>query len=187
MTLGERIAALRSKHHMSQGDLAERLNVSRQSISKWETGSSVPDLDKLIALSDLFQISLDELIRGPLLNNEDRYTSPSKERSDVPHSGINKTEKHRTVGLIFIAISLFLMLFAVLLGGDSNTAVLFFITAFLFLLSGIICLLSKGNPTIPILWVFGVPLTFVASAAGAGVLVFLPLVILTLGIYYRSN
>ena len=51
MTLGERISALRTEKHMSQNELAEALNVSRQSISKWETDASVPELEKLIKLS----------------------------------------------------------------------------------------------------------------------------------------
>lgn len=44
------------------GKLANRLNVTRQMISKWEVGDSTPDMEKLIALSDLFEISLDELV-----------------------------------------------------------------------------------------------------------------------------
>lgn len=46
MTLGEKIYELRTQHNLSQGDLANELNVSRQSISKWENGNSTPDLDK---------------------------------------------------------------------------------------------------------------------------------------------
>ena len=62
MTLGERIYKLRTEKEMSQGDLADALEVSRQSISKWETNGSVPELDKLIKLSEIFGVSLDELI-----------------------------------------------------------------------------------------------------------------------------
>ncbi len=65
MTLGEKIAKLRSLRHLSQGDLAEQVGVSRQSVSKWETGSSTPDLDKLIALSEVFGITLDALVKDP--------------------------------------------------------------------------------------------------------------------------
>ena len=63
MTLAERIFALRTKMGLSQEELAEQLAVSRQSVSKWETGQSVPDLDKLIKLADLFGVTLDELAR----------------------------------------------------------------------------------------------------------------------------
>lgn len=63
MTLAEKIAALRGERQLSQGDLAEKLDVSRQSVSKWETGQSVPELDKLIKLADLFGVSVDQLVR----------------------------------------------------------------------------------------------------------------------------
>lgn len=49
---------------MSQNDLAEKLHISRQSISKWENGGSLPSFSNVVAISDLFEISLDELIRG---------------------------------------------------------------------------------------------------------------------------
>ena len=63
MTLAEKIAALRGERKLSQGDLAEKLDVSRQSVSKWETGQAVPELDKIIRLADLFGITVDELVR----------------------------------------------------------------------------------------------------------------------------
>ena len=63
MQLAEKIYYYRTKCGMSQGTLAEALDVSRQSISKWETGASVPELDKLIKLSELFGITVDELVK----------------------------------------------------------------------------------------------------------------------------
>ncbi len=64
--LGEKIYELRSKKNMSQGDLADALLVSRQSVSKWETNSSVPDLDKIIKLCEIFEVSMDELVIGSI-------------------------------------------------------------------------------------------------------------------------
>ena len=64
MSLGETIYTLRTRRNLSQGDLAEQLDVSRQSISKWETDRSVPELDKLVKMSRLFGVSLDELVYG---------------------------------------------------------------------------------------------------------------------------
>ena len=61
MNIGEKIYQLRTEKNLSQGDLADRLDVSRQSVSKWENNTAVPDLDKLIKLCDVFEISLDEL------------------------------------------------------------------------------------------------------------------------------
>ena len=63
MTLAEKILSLRTEKGMSQDSLAEKLEVSRQSVSKWETGQSTPDLDKIIRLADLFGVSVDELVR----------------------------------------------------------------------------------------------------------------------------
>lgn len=62
MSLGEKICRLRGREQMSQEALAEKLGVSRQSVSKWETDASVPELEKLVAMSRLFGVSLDELV-----------------------------------------------------------------------------------------------------------------------------
>lgn len=61
MDLGATIYKLRTAKNLSQEDLSERLGVSRQSVSKWETNAATPDLEKLIKLCDIFEISLDEL------------------------------------------------------------------------------------------------------------------------------
>lgn len=63
MTLGEKIALLRRQSGQSQEALADRLNVSRQAVSKWESGASVPELDKLLALSEVFGVSTDYLLK----------------------------------------------------------------------------------------------------------------------------
>ena len=62
MSLSENIYRFRTEQNMSQLDLADALEVSRQSVSKWETGTAVPELDKLIKMSDLFDVSLDVLV-----------------------------------------------------------------------------------------------------------------------------
>lgn len=61
MNLGENIYRLRTAKNMSQGDLADALDVSRQSVSKWENGSATPELEKLMKMSDLFGVTLDQL------------------------------------------------------------------------------------------------------------------------------
>lgn len=70
MTLGEKIYGLRKNSGLSQEQLAEILNVSRQSISKWEGNVTYPEPDKLIAFSDYFQVSLDYLMKADI--TEDR-------------------------------------------------------------------------------------------------------------------
>ena len=64
MRLSESIYRFRTEKNMSQLDLADALDVSRQSVSKWETGSAVPELDKLAKMAKLFEVSLDELVTG---------------------------------------------------------------------------------------------------------------------------
>ena len=64
MTLGERIAYYRKKAGYSQEGLAEQMNVSRQAISKWETGEATPDAERIIALAAVLGISTDTLLLG---------------------------------------------------------------------------------------------------------------------------
>lgn len=64
MKIAEEICRLRSAAGMSQEELAARLEVSRQSVSKWETGASIPDVEKLIKMAELFGVTLDELVTG---------------------------------------------------------------------------------------------------------------------------
>ena len=63
-TLGERIFQLRGHKNMTQEDIADYLKVSRQTVSKWELDKTVPDIEKLVRLSDLYEVSLDYLLKG---------------------------------------------------------------------------------------------------------------------------
>lgn len=63
MAFTEKLQKLRKSNGMSQENLAEAVGVSRQAVSKWESGQSYPEMDKLIAISELFQISLDSLVK----------------------------------------------------------------------------------------------------------------------------
>lgn len=62
--MGERLLKLRNQNGLTQEGLAERLDVSRQSISKWELNKTLPDVDKLIQLSEMYQVSIDYLVTG---------------------------------------------------------------------------------------------------------------------------
>ena len=64
MEFNNRLYQLRKRKGLSQEELASRLNVSRQTVSKWEIGDSAPDMEKLIAMSELFDVSLDYLMLG---------------------------------------------------------------------------------------------------------------------------
>lgn len=71
MEFHNRFYQLRKQKGLSQEEVANRLNVTRQTISKWELGDSTPDMEKLTAISDLFEISLDELVLGRTPDNSD--------------------------------------------------------------------------------------------------------------------
>lgn len=64
MIFSERLKQEREKRGWSQAELAEKIHVSRQSVSKWETGKNYPSIDVIIDLSDLFNITIDELLRS---------------------------------------------------------------------------------------------------------------------------
>ena len=63
MILADKIIELRKKSGMSQEELAEKLNVSRQSVSKWESAASIPDLNRILELSRLFGVTPDYLLK----------------------------------------------------------------------------------------------------------------------------
>lgn len=70
MNLGEKIMMLRKKQGLSQEELAYKLDVSRQSVSKWESNQSTPDINKLIILSEMFGVSVDYLLKEDTLDSE---------------------------------------------------------------------------------------------------------------------
>ena len=96
MSLGERLYELRKKKGLSQEEVAERLNVTRQSVSKWETDESKPDFDKIVPICELYEISTNELLNG---------TKEEKEEKEV--EVINKDNKKKRAILISIAIFLY--------------------------------------------------------------------------------
>ena len=62
MTFGKKLSSLRKQANLTQTDLAEKLNVSRQAVTKWENGSGLPDLDNIKKISSIFNVSVDELL-----------------------------------------------------------------------------------------------------------------------------
>lgn len=84
MLLEEKIKHYRKQAGISQERMAEKIGVSRQAITKWENGTGVPDISNLIAISDLFQISIDELIsNGKNENKQSEYIYESKTEYDI--------------------------------------------------------------------------------------------------------
>ena len=106
MNLGENIYKHRVRCHLSQGDLADALDVSRQSVSKWENNAAVPELDKLVRMHTIFDISLDELVFD--------------ERSALP---VQQTERHQVklhtvIGLVILFFGLLTFLLSAFWGSN---------------------------------------------------------------------
>ena len=138
MNLGETIYRLRTERNMSQGDLAEALEVSRQSISKWETGGSVPELDKLTKMGELFGVSMDELILG---KKEEKEAPPAAPAAPVSAPTRSDGPNRKTVGLVLFCLAAAVWLVFTLLGGFLEGLVF----ASPFLLCGLICVIFKKN------------------------------------------
>ena len=121
MTLAEKITALRGERKLSQGDLAERLDVSRQSVSKWETGQAVPELDKIIRLADLFGVTVDELVRdgdAPRPQPPQGEAPPAEPGRETVFMLPWKFTPGQTLGILLIAGGLVMMMLAAFVGGD---------------------------------------------------------------------
>lgn len=84
MELSEKIILLRKRFGYSQEELAEKLEISRQSVSKWESGASIPDLDRVLKLSSLFNVSTDYLLKNDL--EESPHISVSEEKIELPEN-----------------------------------------------------------------------------------------------------
>lgn len=128
MDLAERLAALRKRAGLSQGDVAERLNVSRQAVSRWETGLTVPSTDNLSRLGRLYGVTLDELLsysaalppekpqeEAPAQQPQEAVQQPKAEApAPTPQPAANSAPAHAKA--IIIALSILCLLLAIGVG-----------------------------------------------------------------------
>jgi len=132
MTLGERLVKLRKEKGLSQEEVAEKLNVSRQSVSKWELDQSLPDFDKIIPLCELYEIETDELLKG----SSDKKTEEEiyNERSLLKGNYVRK-ERAKAV---CISLIIFVLAVVWVIVADSLSFVSDEITASGFLIIGML-------------------------------------------------
>ena len=106
MTLGERLLIYRNRVGLSQEKLAEKIGVTRQTVSKWETNQSTPDFDKIIPLCEILGITTEELIKGEkTTNNESGIEGIEQEANRVKNEYVQKRNKKKA---IVLSISIFL-------------------------------------------------------------------------------
>lgn len=124
MNIGEKIFELRKQKNLSQEEVADKLNVSRQTISKWETNQSTPDFDKIVPLCELFEISTDELLKGIKEKNQEVKEPKIITKQDVRE----KTAKviSTSVFTYIAAVAVFLFLVCVL-GVNAVAAIVVFL------------------------------------------------------------
>lgn len=125
MNIGEKIFELRKQKNLSQEEVADKLNVSRQTISKWETNQSTPDFDKIVPLCELFEISTDELLKGIKEKNQEEVKEPKIiTKQDIRE----KTAKVISTAIFtyIAAVAVFLFLVCVL-GVNAVAAVVVFL------------------------------------------------------------
>lgn len=167
MSLGETIYRLRTEKNLSQGDLAELLEVSRQSVSKWENDSAVPDLAKIVRLGEVFGVSLDELVKGEKAPHaQAEVQSPEVLQSEEPAVSEQKTEEiairtkiktgynnvqtdtqtglpgRKIAGIILLCMSFLVILFLTILCRAVGAGIVY---SSPFWLCGILCFALKRN------------------------------------------
>ena len=132
MILADKIIHLRKQQNWSQEQLAEHLGVSRQSVSKWESGLSIPDLGKIIKMSNLFGVSTDYLIKDEITETPQASTAATATSYDADDSifvslddantYMSLCEKLSTFFAIGVALCIFCPVPLILLGGLAETA-----------------------------------------------------------------
>ncbi len=109
VTIANKLVNLRKSFGLSQEDLAEKLGISRQAISKWECAESAPDMDNLMALAKLYDISVDELL------NEEVEINP-RELIGVKENELSKKNLNPWIAIgIVVAIIAFILVAAIVM------------------------------------------------------------------------
>lgn len=146
MSIGQRISELRKSNALSQEYVAERLGVTRQAVSKWETDLSAPDTYNLIALAELFDVSVEYIATGKQL---EQLRPPELQQPDI-----HTTQSHgkfgmqKIIGFILLGAGLFSLILAVLL-----SEILLFLSVYL-IVGGILCLALRRNVGLVTAWTF---------------------------------
>ena len=156
MDLSKRIIELRNAKAISQQQLADAMDVSRQSVSKWETGASIPDLDKLMKLADYFNITLDELVKGEEAKPHSQETKIINNYYTIS-STKTKAQKIGLGCLIIAAVAAFIL---ILLFGI--VGILFVLPLVLF---GSIAYFAKKYPLFKATWATYILMSFLAHYA----------------------
>ena len=120
MTIADRIQSLRKSKGMSQEELADAVGVSRQAVSKWESEQATPDLDKVVIMSDVFEVTTDYLLKGI----EPVKTDDHKTMADVLDQKVLTEQNSKRAKT---AVKWFLIGFGILLAIDLISMLIYFL------------------------------------------------------------
>lgn len=156
MILADKIIELRKKNNWSQEELATKLGVSRQAISKWESAQSIPDLERILKMSALFGVSTDTLIKdeieltsAPVTDTEDSEHAlrvMSMEEANAYLALKEKGTRPISFGVMLCVLSIIPILLAGDFMNESVAEPIGVIIAFLFVLGGVALFLLNGLP-----------------------------------------
>ncbi|MED1560003.1 MULTISPECIES: helix-turn-helix domain-containing protein [Bacillus] len=104
MNLGSQLKRFRESKSFSQEDVARKVGVTRQAVYKWESNKSYPDIDNLILLSELYEVTIDELIKG----SEDAREELDKKDKDECEDDEDKNDFGFFIGIALIFIGIFI-------------------------------------------------------------------------------
>jgi len=164
MIFADKLILLRKKAGWSQEELAEQMNVTRQSVSKWEGAQSVPDLDKMIRLSELFGVSTDYLLKDEIEQAEHINSSndiPSLKRVSMEEANAFLSVKSRTAKIIAYAAFLCILspIALLMLGAISESTAgglnediasgIGMIVLIIFVVIAVVMFISSGSKTAP--------------------------------------
>lgn len=113
MELSEKLLNLRKANDLTQEQLAEKIGISRQSVSKWESGQAVPELDKIVALCEIFHITTDQLLKPSELDLLSVKTQMLENQQKSLENTFQKKERKKRA--ILGCVSIYLIAFSVMI------------------------------------------------------------------------
>lgn len=152
MNLGEKIYRLRTEKNLSQGDLADALDVSRQSVSKWENNSAVPELEKLIKIAQIFGITIDELVTGEAKEEPAAPTPPPQHTPQQAAPVRQGLSPQQILGIVLLAFGGLCLIVFTVVGIFVGAWAMGLCIALPFLVCGTICLVCKKNVGLKCAW-----------------------------------
>ncbi len=183
MSIGQRISKLRKENNLSQEYIAEKLGVSRQAVSKWETDRSAPDTYNLISLAELFNVSVEYIAIGkqPENNQEIKRAEVEKNNLQLPK---NNLSTQRIIGLILLGVGLLSVVLGIIFlfvsEDDFTVFFLLFFLSFWLIIGGIFLTAFRKNTLVFATLVLLASIFLILSLSIASVVVGVSFVIISI-------